>query len=204
MTESPLALRERTRRAVQKEVAQAAQRLFLDRGYQATTVADIAAEIGMSQRSVFRYFPTKEDIVLGKLDFLAEEMLQTVRDRPPDEPVWDSLRGSLELFMPHVDAPDEREVAEAIQRVVFSSPGLLASYLEKLHLIEDAAEAAIRERADTAGTPYRDDDPTPRALVAAAFGCLLAAQKAWLAGGTRQPFAEVVDRAMATIKPRET
>ena len=80
MTAPSLGLRERTRRAVQKEITEAAERLFLNRGYEATTIAAVAAETGMSQRSVFRYFPTKEDIVLGKLDFVAEEMLVTLRD----------------------------------------------------------------------------------------------------------------------------
>ena len=197
----PVTLRERTRRAVQQEIAEAAQRLFLDRGYEATTIADIAAETGMSQRSVFRYFPTKEAIVLGKLDFVAEEMRATLENRPWDEPVWDSLRTGLDLFVPHLDVPGEREAAESIQRVVFSTPDLLATYLEKLHLIQDAAETAIRERAHSARTPYGDDDPTPRALVASAFGCLIAAQKAWLANGTQRAFADFIDQAMAAIQP---
>ncbi|WP_181871652.1 TetR/AcrR family transcriptional regulator [Sphaerisporangium album] len=197
-----MGLRERTRRTVQKEIAEAAQRLFVERGYEATTIDDVAAEVGMSPRSVFRYFATKEDIVVGKLGFVAEEMLQALRDRPADEPVWESLRRIFDLLVPHVDAPGKREVADPMQRIVFTTPALLASYLEKLHVMGDAAETAIRDRAQAAGKPYSDDDPTPRALVAGAFGCLLAAQKAWLAGGAKQSFAEAIDQAMATIGPR--
>jgi hypothetical protein len=88
-----------------------------------------------------------------------------------------------------------------MQRIVFATPGLLASYLEKLHRMQDAAEVAVRERAQAAGSPYAPDDPAPRAITGAAFGCLLAAQHAWLAGGANGTFADAIDRAMAAVGP---
>jgi len=194
-------LRELTRRAVRKEITDAANRLFVEKGYAATTIDDIAAEIGMSPRSVFRYFPTKEAIVVGKFDLVAEEMLRTLLDRPNEEPVWTSLRRIFDLLVPYVDAPGKSEVADPMQRIVFATPALLASYLEKLHLMQDAAEAAIRDRARAAGTPYAEGDPAPRALVGAAFGCLIAAQRSWLASSTRHTFAEALDHAMTIVGP---
>lgn len=194
-------LRERTRRAVQKEITDAANALFVERGYEATTIDDIAAAVGISQRSVFRYFQTKEEIVVGKFDFVAEEMLEVLRARPASEPVWESLRRVFDLLVPYVDEPGKHEVAEPMQRIVFSTPPLFASYLQKLQQMQDAVVRALLERAETAGIPYADDDPTPRALAAAAFGCLVAAQHSWLAGGAKASFAETLDRAMATIAP---
>ncbi|MEU9243340.1 TetR/AcrR family transcriptional regulator [Streptomyces shenzhenensis] len=202
MTDSQPGLRERTRRAVQKEITDAANALFLERGYEETTIGDIAAAVGMSQRSVFRYFPTKEDLVVGKFDFVADDMLQALRERPAGEPVWESMRRIFDLLVPYVDAPGRRQVAEPMQRIVFSTPTLLASYLQKLQLLQDTADTALRERAAAAGVPYHDSDPTPRAIVGAAFACLLAAQHAWLAGGAEGTFATAIDRAMATITPR--
>lgn len=202
MTDSQPGLRERTRRAVQKEITDAANALFLERGYEETTIGDIAAAVGMSQRSVFRYFPTKEDLVVGKFDFVADDMLQALRERPADEPVWESMRRIFDLLVPYVDAPGRRQVAEPMQRIVFSTPALFASYLQKLQLLQDTADTALRERAAAAGVPYHDNDPTPRAIVGAAFACLLAAQHAWLAGGAEGTFATAIDRAMATIAPR--
>jgi AcrR family transcriptional regulator len=202
VSKAPGGLRERTRRAVQREITEAAQRLFVERGYEATTVDDIAAEVGMSARSVFRYFPTKEDLIVGKFDLVAEEMLQALRSRPAGEPVWESLRRIFDLLVPYVDAPGKHEVAEPMQQVVFASPPLLASYLSKLQLMQDAAETAIRERAAGSGHPYAGDDPTPSAVAGAAFGCLVAAQKAWLAGGAMSTFAETIDKAMAAVGPR--
>lgn len=197
----PRGLRERTRRAVQREITKAAERLFVERGYESTTVDEIAAEVGISTRSVFRYFPTKEHLIVGKFDLIAEKMLDTLRERPAGEPVWESLRRVFDLLIPYVDAPGQHEVAGPMQEIVFTSAPLMAAYLAKLQLMQEAAETAIRERAETAGKPYAADDPTPGSVVGAAFGCLIAAQKAWLAGGATRTFAETIDTAMATVGP---
>ena len=193
-------LRERTRRAVQREIGEAALALFLERGYDATTIDDIAAAAGMSQRSVFRYFATKEDIVVGKMDATVPLMLQTLRTRPPDEPVWASLRHLF--FM--LDEPGRPETAEATHRMLLETAALFAAYLRKLHLMQEAVVQVLRERATTAGTPYADDDPAPRAITAAAFGCLVAAQHSWLASGAAGTLGDAIDRAMATVAPRDT
>jgi AraC-like DNA-binding protein len=63
-TSSP-SLRERTRRAVQAELVEVAQRLFVERGYEQTTADAIAGAAGMSKRSLFRYFRSEEDLVEG-------------------------------------------------------------------------------------------------------------------------------------------
>jgi hypothetical protein len=128
-------------------------------------------------------------------------MLVALRERPVDEPVWESLRRIFDLLVPYVDAPGMREVAEPMQRIVFATPGLLASYLGKLQLMQGAAETALRERAQAAGAPYRADDPSPYAIVGAAFGCLLAAQHAWLTDGATDTFAVMIDRAMTAVGP---
>lgn len=201
MQKARTGLRERTRRAIQREITEAAERLFVERGYESTTIDDIAAAVGMSRRTLYRYFSSREDVVLGKLDFVADEILAALRARPEGEPVWVSLRHSFDLLIAHADGPGRPEFAEPMHRVIFGAPGLLARYLEKLERLQDAAEQALRERAAAAETPWAADDPTPRAVVGAAFGCLVAAQHAWIAGGTTERFAVVVDRAMAAVAP---
>ncbi len=198
MTSTQSSLRERTRRAVRKEIGDAALDLFAARGYDATTIDDIAAAVGMSQRSVFRYFATKEEMVLGKLDLGEDTMLQILRARPVGEPVWTSLRALFDVVGP----PDRQEALKPLQRVVFETPALLGVFLQKLQNMQDDVVEALRERAQAAGTPYAPDDPAPRALTAAAFGCLLAALHAWQASGTSDSLTSYIDRAMATIGPR--
>jgi len=186
-------LRERTRRAVQREIGDAAVRLFIERGYDATTIDDIAAAVGMSPRSVFRYFATKEEIVVGKFERGAAEMLGLLRARPAGEEVWVSLRRLFDV----VEEPDQREITRPIQRVVFETPALFAVYLQMLQGIQNGVVEVLRERV-----AYAPQDPTPRVLTAAAFGCLVAAQHAWLAEETEEPLLTYVDRAMAVITPR--
>jgi AcrR family transcriptional regulator len=191
-------LRERTRRAIQREFGAAALALFLERGYDATTIDDIAASVGMSQRSIFRYFRTKEEIVVGKMDLTVDQMLETLRTRPAEEPVWTSLRRLF--FM--LDEPGRPETAEPTHRILFETPALFAAYLGKLQHIQEAVVGVLHERAAAAGAPYAVDDPAPRAVTAAAFGCLVAAQHSWLASGAAGSLADAIDRAMATLTPR--
>ncbi|MFJ1746696.1 TetR/AcrR family transcriptional regulator [Streptomyces sp. NPDC088116] len=202
MNEKLPGLRERTRRAVRMEIAETASALFVERGYEATTIDDIAAAVGMSQRSVFRYFATKEEIVLGKFDLVVDDMLAALRARPADETVWTSLHHVFDVLVSLAEAPGHEEMVEPMHRVIFETPVLLAGYLQKLQQIQDAVVAELLERAEAAGTPHAPDDPTPRALTAAAFGCLVAAQHSWLASGAKGSFADAIARAMATVGPR--
>ncbi|MGW2956370.1 TetR family transcriptional regulator [Streptomyces eurythermus] len=197
-----IGLRELSRRAVRKEIAEAATALFLERGFEATTVDDIAAAVGMSQRSVFRYFATKEEIVLGHFGLIVDDMLAALRARPAGEPVWTSLRRVFDVLAVRPEAPGHRQGVAPVHRMVFETPVLLAGYLQKLHRTQEAVVTELNERAASAGAPYAPDDPTPRAVTAAAFGCLLAAQHSWFASDGKGSFADALDRAMATVGPR--
>lgn len=190
-------VRERSRRAVQREIAEVALGLFVEHGYDATTTEQIAAAAGMSQRTVYRYFATKDDILIGKIDLVVGDMLDALRARPADEPVWTSLRRTFDVF----GVPYHPEYAAAIVRLVFDTPSLLAAYLQKLHRAQDAVVTVLYERAAAAGHPHPADDPTPRTLAAAAFGCLIAAHYSWLAADVTGAFDEALDRAVATIEP---
>lgn len=70
---------------------------------------------------------------------------------------------------------------------------------QKLQLLQDTADTALRERAAVVRAAYRDNDPTPRAVVCAAFACLPAAQHARLADGADGTFATAIDRPMASV-----
>lgn len=203
MEQPKLGLRERTRQIVAKEITDAARILFVKHGYEATTIDEIASAVGMSQRSVFRYFPTKEDIVLRKFDFTAEEMLKALENRPADEPVWTSLRHMLGVYVDHADEVEKQLVAIPIQRIIFGTPQLLASYLQKMHSLQDATVQLLQLRAETKGKAYQASDPTLRALVAAAFGCLIAAQHVWLTADTPGGFAVIIDQAIAALSPSQ-
>lgn len=201
-SEQQTGLRQRTRRAVRRDIAEAAEALFVERGFDATTIEDIAEAVGMSQRSVHRYFASKDEIVLGKFDLVAEDMLTTLRSRPSDEPVWTALHRTFEALLALAEKPSHAELVEPIHRVIFETPTLLAGYLQRLQQMQNAVVDELLTRAAAAGAPYEDDDPTPRAVTAAAFGCLVAAQHAWLTSPSKGSLTSALDRAMATVGPR--
>ena len=79
-----LSLQERKQELVRAELFNAAWQLFGERGYEATTVAQIAAAAGVSRRTFFRYYASKEDVLVETTGELAEAMLAAMAERPLD------------------------------------------------------------------------------------------------------------------------
>ena len=73
--------------------------MFIAQGFEETTVEQIASEVGMSARSVFRYFDTKEDMVVGSMQELGARLAAALADRPADEDAWQALRGALGVLL---------------------------------------------------------------------------------------------------------
>src|SRR5882757_2854210 len=107
-TVTPPTLRDRTVRAVRSEVSAVAMRLFLEQGFDKTTVDQIATEAGLSRTSFFRYFATKEDVVVGNLEERGQQVLDALVARPAREPAWQALRRSFNLLIEDTAASPER------------------------------------------------------------------------------------------------
>src|SRR5438046_6742752 len=86
MTAEP-GLRERKKQQTHQAIAEAAQQLFAKRGFEAVTVAEVAAAADVSEATVFNYFPTKEDLFYSGLESFEEELLSAIREREPGESV---------------------------------------------------------------------------------------------------------------------
>ena len=78
------------------ELEATALRLFEERGFSNVTVDDIGAEAGISARTFYRYFPTKEDVLLVRIDRRAEALRAALTERPAGEPLLHSVRVGLE------------------------------------------------------------------------------------------------------------
>ncbi|MGD8193549.1 TetR family transcriptional regulator [Herbiconiux sp. P18] len=198
-TPPPVPMRERTRRLAQTELTRVAQDLFLENGYEETTIDQIAAAAGMSRRTFFRYFASKDDLVIGKYELFGQRMADTLRGRPADEPLWHSLRRVFDIALVYFDDSPERARNEAMEKIVRSSPTLYAGYLEKLSRMQSlVTEAAI----DRMPASHPDGLTALRAssIVGAAFACVMAAQSAWLASAGSRPAAELLDLAMHEVE----
>src|SRR6266849_10183633 len=88
-------LRERKKQQTRELIADTARRLFADRGFDAVTVAQVARAADVSEVTVFNYFPTKEDLFYGGMQFFEEELLEAARSRRPGESALKAIRRRL-------------------------------------------------------------------------------------------------------------
>jgi AcrR family transcriptional regulator len=195
---NPVPIRERTRRLAQTELTAVAQDLFAAQGYDNTTVDQIAAAAGMSKRTFFRYFPSKDDLVIGKYDLFADRMAEALDARPKNEPVWESLRRMFDITLDYVQDEHQRARSEAMDAIVRSTPQLYARYLEKMQRVQELLIGRIAMRLND--DEHDPSDPRPAAIVGAAFACMQAARHAWLLSDRSEAFGSYLDDAMATLK----
>jgi AcrR family transcriptional regulator len=181
-------LREFKKSQTRRDIADAAGRLFTERGFEAVTTEEIAEAAGVSKKTVFNYFPTKEDLVFDRAEEREAGLIAAVRDRPAGMSVLDSFRvGGLTLC-------DELAVSAApFQRGLFglieSSPALA----KRWHTLRNHyVEVLTAELAAAAGAA--PDDPLPTAVASALLGAQRATMKA-ARGKLREglPPAEVAD-----------
>src|SRR5919106_6667436 len=88
-------LRERKKQETRQLIADTARRLFAERGFEAVTVAEIAREADVAEKTVFNYFPTKEDLFYSRLEAFEDELLEAIRAREPGQTVLAAFRTFL-------------------------------------------------------------------------------------------------------------
>ena len=188
---------QRSRQTAYAEITSVAMRLFLDQGFERTTIDQIASTAGISRRSFFRYFGTKEDIVLGDLASQGELMRDALEKVPQTVGPWDALRQALHA----VDALEvEPGVTLKIATMMYGTPSLRSRSIEKHLHWQSLLVPDIRRRLGLAD----DDasDPAPAAIVASSIACLDAAGELWVTGGGVGDLAALYDRAVAAVRLR--
>jgi len=187
-------LHERTRRAVQTELISIGMDLFASNGYDETTVEQIATTAGMSKRSFFRYFASKEDLVLGNLEAVGRRLARALAARPDDEPPWLAMRRAFDLLVSLNDADPKRTLV--LLRMLRDTPSLKARHLEKQLRWQELLTPHLPR-----GTVAGGNDPRPRAIAAAALACLDAAQEAWVASDGTVALSRLLDMTMKAVGP---
>lgn len=186
----------RTRQAVYDEIARTAMELFLTRGFEATTIDDIAAASGISRRSFFRYFGTKEDIVLGDLGAKGELAARALAGRPADEDPWAALRNAFHEIK---DEAYDAETMLKVSRMMYETPSLRARHIEKHLQWQAALVPELRRRLGA--DPSNPLDVRAEALVACAITCLDVAGEAWTRTDGSVPLEDLFDSAAAALRP---
>ncbi len=164
-------LRERKKQETRSLIADAAGRLFAERGFEAVTVAEIAREANVSEATVFNYFPAKEDLFYSRLEAFEEELLEAIRQRQPGESVLAAFRGFLlkqggVLAKKATEGHDEAtKQVRTITRVITESPALLARERQVFARYAESLAALLAEETGSAVA-----DVEPRAAAAALLG----------------------------------
>ncbi len=165
MTDDEPGLRERKKRETRRLLTQLAIEMFAERGFEVVTVAEIAAAANVSDKTVFNYFPTKEDLVLDGRDEIEAALIQAVQDRPPGEPILATVkRHTLAIAARMNAAPPERRAA--FRKVIASTPSLHERMRQLSLRYEDQIAKILTEETGAAAT-----DATPR-VVASVLGVL--------------------------------
>ena len=163
----------RRRATSRQELEAAAFRLFAERGFEATTVEDIARAAGIGRRTFFRYFPSKNDVPWGAFEDELQQMRAQLKACPPEVPLMDAIRVTLVEFNrvdPEV-VPLHRERMELILRV----PTLFAHSTLRFTAWRAVVAEFVAER-----TGCRPDGLAPQAIAHAVLGVAVAAYEHWL------------------------
>lgn len=156
----PGGLRELKKQQTRQAISDTATRLFMERGFEAVTIADIAAAAQVAKMTVTNYFPRKEDLALDHHEALTGSLARPVAERRPGESALAALRRAF------LDAVQRHEPVvgfsgPAFVRMIAGSPALIARMRE----INDQRESALAETlaAETGAAP---GDLAPRAAAA--------------------------------------
>lgn len=175
-----IGLRERRRRQTSADIRDAAVRLASERGFDKVTIEQICAEAGISTRTFFNYFPTKESaIAYGPSDLPAEWAANFVAAGPASYRVV--LSDLINLAAHHLhDMPPRRELAAGMLELAKTTPAVLAAFLAELERFQTQLTEVVARRQEMA-----PDDEVPALIAALALTAVRSGIERWANGKQR-------------------
>lgn len=165
MTAPAVPIRQRTREVVRSLIANSALDLFAAQGYDETTVDEVAAAAGVSRRTLFNYFRSKEELALSGLSEQGEHIAARLAERPEDEDIWASLRAAFQV-LEEIETTSERRFA--FVKLLFENESLRSGHAEKQARWQDLLAPLIEARLPE--SPQRA--LASRAIAATSIVCL--------------------------------
>jgi AcrR family transcriptional regulator len=146
-------LRQRKKEQTRRRIAETAQRLFADSGFDRVTVADIAREAEVSEATVYNYFPSKEELFYSGLAAFGTQLVEAVANRPAGQPALAAARAFLlgtggQLDRIAAGDPDALAAARTTARLIAASPALRAREQQVLAGNADALAAVLAADSD--------------------------------------------------------
>jgi AcrR family transcriptional regulator len=166
-SEAPLGLRQRKKLMTRQAIGREAFRLIDENGYVATTIEQIADAADVSPSTFFRYFPSKESLVLA--DDLDPLILEAFKTQPPNMSPAQAFRRAYETVLARLPA-DQLEFENSRQRLMFSIPELKGALYDEYYRTVSVAAEAVGYRIGRAA-----DDFEVRVFAGALTGAMMAA-----------------------------
>jgi AcrR family transcriptional regulator len=185
-------LRERKKARTRAQLQAEALRLFHEQGYTETTIEQVAEAADVSPTTVYRYFPTKPDLVI--YDDLDDRLIEAFRAQPPGMSALQALRASLAVGF-GVSLGEQLAVQRERERLIRTEPELRAAMLDELTRTLDEIALLISERS---GRPAQDDEVV--ALAGGVLGVIIAAWFGTSTGDWVERFMARVDRGLALLE----
>jgi AcrR family transcriptional regulator len=183
-------LRERRKKLTAAELEAAALRLFGERGFDSVTVDDIAAEADVSRRTFFRYFASKEDVLLADHFVQLARLREAMAARPPGETVLTALRNAI-LSMTG-DFEDRKEMVILRGRIMRATPSLQARSLVHQRAWEEAMQEMVADRLGVDPAV----DLRPGVVAATALAAMRVAFTNWLTAGAEDDLIAMTTEAL--------
>jgi AcrR family transcriptional regulator len=180
-------LRERKKERTRRALEDAAVELFTTKGFDDTTVEDIAAAADVSPRTFFRYFASKDDVLFGDDAERRSALAEQLAKRPREEPPLEKLRGAIVAMASEFDRDRDRLVRLAR---VKASPNLRAKFLEHQYAHEELVVDAL------VATDPDADLAHLRLVVATSFAALRATLENWIAAGGTDDLVSLATQAL--------
>ncbi|MGC9669079.1 TetR family transcriptional regulator [Planosporangium sp. 12N6] len=185
-------LRERKKQKTRWAIQEHALRLFAEQGYDATTVEQIAAAAEVSPSTFFRYFPTKEDVVVQ--DEYDPLLIAELESAPAELAAVPALRHAIRAAFAKLGPAETAKVLER-GRLSMSVPALRARIVDNLTGTVDVLAGPLARRAGR-----EPDDFGVRALAGACLGILLVAVFTWLESDGEQDLSTLIDEALGHLE----
>lgn len=166
-------------------------RLFLENGFDATTVEQIVAAAGVSHMTFFRYFPTKEDVV--DYDDYDHTLAERIAQRPSDEPPMEMIRQALTHDQSLSD-PTALEAMLTRMRLVLSTPSLYGRCWAHKNADEHLIAHALATHPG-----HKADDLETRVIAAAAVAALTTAIQTWAQNDGQTGLRDLIHTAFTAL-----
>jgi AcrR family transcriptional regulator len=168
----------------------AAMELYVERGFEQTTVADIAERAGLTERTFFRHFVDKREVLFPDQDEFRERFVSTVAQAPDEMSPFEAVTAALHAVASGFEP--RRPWSQKRQLVINANPGLQERELIKLAGVSSAIAAALRDRGV--------DEPAASLTAESGISVFHIAFQRWIATDNTREFSQIITESIAALR----